>query len=91
MKYQDHPEYKKLLARAHEVQRELERAYPQLYITDEAISELRKKSRDLIKDEPEFKELTKKRANAFHATRAYLLTHDSELASLNRQLESGSR
>ena len=91
VKFVDHPEYQKLLATAHLVQQELEQAYPQLDVTDEAISEMRKKSRDLIKDQPEFKELTKKRADTFQAARAYLITHDPELATLNRQLESGSR
>ena len=91
VKFVDHPEYQKLLATAHLVQQELEQAYPQLDVTDEAISEMRKKSRDLIKDQPKFKELTKKRADTFQAARAYLITHDPELASLNRQLESGSR
>lgn len=67
---------------------QLERAYPQVFVGDEAIKKTREKRRDALKNDPEFQRLLDQRAAAYRKQQAYLLEKDVRLGKLKRQLEA---
>ncbi|MAI72869.1 MAG: hypothetical protein CMM01_18455 [Rhodopirellula sp.] len=69
-----------------ETQRRLETAYPQLFVSDEGITQSRNVKRESLKNIPEFRDCIEKRAAAWRAQQDYLLTHDQQLSGLNERL-----
>tara|TARA_R110002096_G_scaffold29509_5_gene88962 strand:+ start:29279 stop:31948 length:2670 start_codon:yes stop_codon:yes gene_type:complete len=89
-RFQDDPGYQKLIDEAQSAQAKLETAYPQLFVSDEAIRKLKKAAQDSAKEDPAYVEAKNERAAAYRAQQDYLLKTDETLAELSRQLESGN-
>jgi arylsulfatase A-like enzyme len=81
------PEYLRLVAVSHDAQQRLEKAYPQLFISDKAIKQTRAKQRDAVKNDPDYKKLTDERAAAYRDQQASLLTKGPQLAELKQRLD----
>ncbi len=79
-------EFFELLEKQQKSQSELETAYPQLFVSDHDIKQSRNAKRASLKDSPKFRDCIEKRAAAWRAQQNYLLTHDQELADLNKRL-----
>jgi hypothetical protein len=79
-------EYFDLVEKERTIQRQLESAYPQLFVSDEDIKKSRSVKRESLKNSPEFRECIEKRAAAWRAQQNYLLTHDQQLSGLNERL-----
>lgn len=82
VRYQKDPAYVKLVAERDAAQQELERRYPQLFRSNEDISEFRLQQRKAVQNDPAFKALIDDRAAAYRAQQAYLPEHDPKLAAL---------
>jgi arylsulfatase A len=83
----DHPQLKELVAASEEAAMRLEEKYPELFVTDDEITEAKREAHDRLRNQPEFQKWVKRRADAYYAGRNYLLTHDAELVHLAGQLE----
>lgn len=81
------PEYRQRVAVREKAQQELERQYPQLFRTNEDISNFRSEQRKALKDDPDFKRIIDERAAAWRAQQDYLFANDAQLADLQKQLE----
>ena len=81
-KLSSHPEYVRLVEHFEDVQQALESQYPQLFITNQEITQKRNQAREGVKDEPDFKKLTKKRSDAYNAQQNYLYQKNKKLVSL---------
>ncbi len=86
--HQDESEYKRLVAASDEAQRRLEEAYPQLFISDDAIKQMHAQQRDAVKVEPEYKRLIAERAAAYRDQQSYLFANYAKLADLQRKLDA---
>ena len=69
-----------------ETQRRLKTAYPQLFVSDEGITQARNANRESLRNNPEFRDCIEKRAAAWRAQQDYLLDHDQQLSGLNKRL-----
>ena len=81
-KLSSHPEYERLVEHFEDVQQVLESQYPQLFITNQEITQKRNQAREGVKEEPDFKKLTKKRSDAYNAQQNYLYQKNKKLVSL---------
>ena len=81
-KFSNHPEYVKLVEHFEDVQLALESQYPQLFITNQEITQKRNQARDEVKEDPDFKKLTKKRTDAYNAQQNYLYQKNKKLVAL---------
>jgi arylsulfatase A len=81
-KHQKRPEYLKLVAGREAAQQKLEQDYPQLFLTNEQISERKSGNRKAIQKDPEFKKRIDLRAAAYRAQQDYLFEHDKKLKEL---------
>ena len=81
-KFSSHPEYVRLVEHHKDVQQVLESQYPQLFITNQEITQKRNQAREEVKEEPDFKKLTKKRSDAYNAQQNYLYQKNKKLVSL---------
>ena len=81
------PECLKLVATAKAAQAKLETEYPQLFVSDEQINNIKKAAMEKVKLDPEFKEAKDKRAAAYRAQQDYLYTNDAKLGELKIQME----
>jgi hypothetical protein len=79
-------EFFDLVENKQQAQRQLETAYPQLFISDEDIKQSRNAKRESLKNNPAFRDCIEKRAAAWRAQQDYLLTHDPQLSGLNKRL-----
>lgn len=79
--------YLKLVAAGDAAQKRLESAYPQAFITDDAINQSRKAEQRRLKSNPEFQSLQKQRAAAYRAQQEYLFSKDERLAELKARLD----
>ena len=86
-RFSKHPEYLELVAVRDAAQERLEQSYPQLFLTNEQITQLRNERRDAAKEDPAFKRLIDERAAAYRVQQAYLFDNDSRLAELQSLLE----
>jgi hypothetical protein len=80
--FSSHPEYVRLVEHFEDVQQALESQYPQLFITNQEITQKRNQAREGVKDEPDFKKLTKKRSDAYNEQQNYLYQKNKKLVSL---------
>ena len=87
IKHQGDPEYRKLVTAAKEAQKKLEADYPQLFVSNEEISEKRNQARQGLKENPDFKQLSNARAEAYNAQQDYLYQSDQKLAQLKERLD----
>lgn len=88
--YAEAPELIALLEKAQQAQNELEETYPELFVTDGAISAMKKAAAEKVKKTPEYKELSQERAEAYRGQQEYLISTDPELKKLNEQLNHSS-
>ncbi|MEM7015273.1 MAG: hypothetical protein AAF585_27770, partial [Verrucomicrobiota bacterium] len=79
--------YKELVAAADAAQTKLESKFPQLFVSDEKINEMKKAAAEAVKNDPEYKAARDERAAAYRAQQDYLFKIDKRLAELSRQLE----
>jgi hypothetical protein len=86
-KHQDDGDYKKLATAAEAAQAKLEADYPQLFVSNEEITEKRNKAREALKGNPGFKKLSDTRAAAYNAQRDHLYANDEKLAQLKERLD----
>ena len=80
--FSSHPEYVRLVEHFEDVQQALESQYPQLFITNQEITQKRNQAREEVKEKPDFKKLTKKRSDAYNAQQNYLYQKNKKLVSL---------
>ncbi len=88
-KHQNDPAYRKLAAIAEDAQKKLENDYPQLFVSNEEITQKRNQARQSLKENPEFKKLVEARGNAYRAQQDYLYEKDDTLAQLKKRLDEG--
>jgi hypothetical protein len=81
-KFSSHPEYVRLVEHCKDVQQVLESQYPQLFITNQEITQKRNQAREEVKEEPDFKEISRKRSDAYNAQQNYLYQKNKKLVSL---------
>ena len=81
-------EYQRLLAVAESAQEKLEATYPDAFLSDQEINRSRKAEHQKLKDNPEYRELQQKRADAYRAQQDYLFANDKRLAELKRRLDA---
>ena len=86
-KHQGDADYKKLITTAEDAQRKLEADYPQLFVSNEEITEKRNKARQAFKENPDFKKLSDTRAAAYNAQQDYLYVNDEKLAQLKKLMD----
>ena len=86
IKHQGDPAYRKLVTAAKEAQKKLEADYPQLFVSNEEITEKRNKARKALKENPDFKKLVEARGDAYWAQQNYLYQSDEKLAQLKQRL-----
>jgi hypothetical protein len=80
--FSSHPEYVRLVEHFEDVQQALESQYPQLFITNQEITQKRNQAREEVKEGPDFKKLTNKRSDAYNAQQNYLYKKSKKLVSL---------
>ena len=85
-KHQNDPAYRKLAAIAEDAQKKLENDYPQLFVSNEEITQKRNQARQSLKENPEFKKLVEARGNAYRAQQDYLYEKDDTLMKLKARL-----
>jgi hypothetical protein len=90
-KHQKRPEYLKLVAAREAAQQKLEQDYPQLFLTNQQISERKAKNWKAIQKDPEFKKRIDLRAAAYRAQQDYLFEHDAKLAELRELIERAKK
>ncbi|QDT16660.1 sulfatase-like hydrolase/transferase [Alienimonas californiensis] len=78
-----------LMNNSQQAQDRLEAAYPQLYVSDEEINARKKSAAEASRNDPEFRRLTKERAEAYLAQQDYLLNADEELRRLAALVAEG--
>ena len=86
-KHQGDADYKKLVTAAEDAQKKLETDYPQLFVSNEEITEKRSQTRQTLKDNPDYKKLVEARGGAYRAQQDYLYEKDDKLAQLKQSLE----
>jgi arylsulfatase A len=86
-KYLNDPAYRKLTTIAEEAQKKLENDYPQLFVSNEEITEKRNKARQALKENPDCKKLVEARGNAYRAQQDYLYQKDDKLKLLKKHLD----
>ena len=86
-KYQNDPAYDKLTAAAEDAQRKLENDYPQLFVSNEEITEKRNKARQALKEDPDCKKLVEARGDAYRAQQDYLYEKDKKLKLLKKRMD----
>ena len=85
-KHQNDPAYRKLAAIAEDAQKKLENDYPQLFVSNEEITQKRNQARQSLKENPEFKKLVEARGNAYRSQQDYLYEKDDTLMKLKARL-----
>lgn len=90
-KYSAHPEMVELVEKAKRAQSTLEANYPKLFLSDEQITRRKKTAYESLRDDPMFKKMTRQRAEAYYASREYLLKNDPELKRLAEQIKNRKR
>lgn len=85
-KYASEPELVTLIEKAELAQKRLELAYPQLFVSDDEITDRKKLAANTVKESDDFQKLARERADAYSAQQDYLVNTDKELKRLNRLL-----
>jgi len=86
-KHKGDPAYRKLAIIAEDAQKKLEKDYPQLFVSNEEITEKRNQARQALKENPDCKKLIEARAKAYRAQQDYLYDKDDELAQLKKRMD----
>jgi arylsulfatase A len=86
-KHKGDPTYRKLIAISGVAQKKLERDYPQLFVSNEEITEKRNRARKALKDNPDYKKLVAARSDAYRAQQDYLYENDEKIAKLKQRLD----
>jgi len=89
-KFQHDARYLTLLKQHESAQAQLEDAYPQLFVSDQQITDARRKRRDELRNDPAFRQAIARRADAWRAQRDYLTTHDKRILELQRQTHAAT-
>lgn len=84
--YFDDSALKALVHEAEKSQRNLEAAYPQLFVSDEAIHQKKKAASEALRDDPQYQRLSRLRADAYREQQEYLFDVDDDLQRLSLQL-----
>jgi arylsulfatase A len=79
--------YQKLVVTSDAARQKLESAYPEAYITDDAINKSRQAENRKLKDNPDYQQLQKDRAAAHRAQQDHLFANDKRLAELKARLD----
>ena len=87
-KHSSDAEYRNLVAARDLAQKELEGKYPQLFRTNDDITEFRRERRRALEKDVAFKQAVEDRAAAWRAQQEYLFEHDEKLAELQRQMDA---
>ena len=85
--YLDQPGYQELVQKQSVAQRILEKTYPQIFVSDEEIKQIRQERRDEVEQEEKFRKLKEERAAAYRAEQNYLTTKDQIYFKLQQQLD----
>ncbi len=88
--FNDHPHLKELVAVSEAAATRLEGQYPELFMTDEEMTVLKKEAHARLREQPDFQQWVKRRADAYYAGRDYLQTQDAELVRLGEQMEKSN-
>ena len=86
-KHLDDPAYRKLATIAEGAQNKLERDYPQLFVSNEEITEKRNQARQALKEDFDFKKLVEARGNAYRTQQEYLYQRDEKLKLLKKRMD----
>jgi len=86
-KHLDDPAYRKLTTVAEGAQKKLELDYPQLFVSNEDITEKRNQARKALKEDSDFKKLVEARGNAYRAQQEYLYKKDEKLKLLKKRMD----
>jgi hypothetical protein len=86
-KHQDDPAYRKLTTIDEDAQKKLENDYPQLFVSNEEITEKRNQARQALKENPDYKKLVEFRGDAYRAQQDYLYQNDEKLKLLKKRLD----
>ena len=89
--HQNDTEYKQLVKVQSDAQDKLKSKYPQLFKTNEEITEYKKQQRQAAQSNPEFKKAINERAAAWRAREDYLLRKDKILIELQELLDMSER
>jgi arylsulfatase A len=87
IKHRSDPAYGKLTAAAGDAQSKLENDYPQLFVSNEDITEKRNQARKTLKGNIDFKKLVEFRGEAYRAQQDYLYQNDEKLKLLKKRLD----
>jgi arylsulfatase A len=79
--------YRKLVAASEAAQKKLESAYPQAFITDDAINLSRTAESKKLRGNPEYKKLQAERAATYRAQQDYLVNNGPGVAELQKLLD----
>ncbi|QDU36137.1 Arylsulfatase [Maioricimonas rarisocia] len=85
-RFRDDSRYRELVLERDAAQAKLEAAYPQLFLTNEQISRMKKERRQARDDDPRFRTAIQERAAAWQAQQTYLFEHDERLKQLHQRL-----
>ena len=83
----DNPEYLKLIKIFQEAQKKLESFYPELFVSNEEITQKRNQARQALKENPDFNKLVEARGNAYKLQQDYLFKSDDTLMNLKARLD----
>ena len=87
LKYSKDPDFLDLIQLSVEAQTKLENKYPQLFITDQEISQKKELARKAVRENTEYKKLISARNSAHLASLDYLYKKDSRLLNLKKILD----
>jgi hypothetical protein len=89
-KHLNDPSYRKLTTVAEDAQKKLELDYPQLFVSNENITEKRNQARKALKEDTDFKKLVEARGDAYRAQQDYLYEKDDKLKQLKARLDDAN-
>jgi len=87
IRFMKDPRYLVLVKKQQAAQRQLESAYPELFVTDEEIKTARTKQRAALQNDPAFRKAMDDRATAWRARQEYLMSHDKRVIDLQKRIE----
>lgn len=83
-------EYQRLVAARDETERDLQQAYPELFVDNASITLARTKRREELKGDVGFREAVAERASAYRAQQDYLFEKTPELSELKAKIAAGN-
>jgi len=89
-KHQNSAAYRQLITTRDAAQKKLETAYPQAFVSDQALNAKRKSEQEKIRNHPSYKKIQKDRAESYQAQQNYLFANDKRLAELKARVDGAS-